>query len=541
MSVLGLKAKNIRMFAFAFSFGFVSMLMAQPGSDDLSLDLFTETTREAANAPSSEPGALRERLVDVRLNMFSDGQNGSPDRLAAGNVVLMNLFEDVVYTAVLDRVTLNNSGTLSWIGYLDEDELGSVTLVIDKKEGFVIGNISLPGLLYQIRHAGNGVHVVREIDPSAFPPDAEPIPVEGKEVKPGGPPPFRADSGAVIDVLVVYTAAARSAAGGTSSMNALVDLAVSETNTSYTNSGVSTQLNLVHKTEVSYTETGNFSTDLGRLKSKTDGYIDNVHSLRDTYCADEVVMITNGSQYCGIAYLMTSVSTSFEDSAFAVVARTCATGYFSFGHEIGHNMGARHDWYVDSSTSPYIYNHGYVKVNKNWRTIMAYNSECSANSTSCTRLQYWSNPNVTYLGDAMGVGGSTVGSSANNALALNNSLATVANFRDSTTSCSGTGGCSGTEYTGNLTGSNDYEYEPNGTYYYSSASGSHTAALEGPSGTDFDLYLWKWNGSSWSTVASSTSATSVENISYSGTSGYYVWRVFSYSGSGDYTLCATAP
>jgi len=92
-----------------------------------------------------------------------------------------------------------------------------------------------------------------------------------------------------------------------------------------------------------------------------------------------------------------------------------------------------------------------------------------------------------------------------------------------------------------LTGTGDYEFEPNGTYYYSSSSGTHSADLEGPGSADFDLYLWKWNGSSWSTVASGTSANSSESVSYSGSAGYYVWRVESYSGSGSYTLCTNKP
>jgi streptogrisin C len=72
-------------------------------------------------------------------------------------------------------------------------------------------------------------------------------------------------------------------------------------------------------------------------------------------------------------------------------------------------------------------------------------------------------------------------------------------------------------------------------------SGSHTGALTGPSGTDFDLYLQKWNGSSWSSVASGTTPSNLENVSYSGTAGYYRWRVHAYSGSGSYSLCTTKP
>jgi subtilisin-like proprotein convertase family protein len=95
-------------------------------------------------------------------------------------------------------------------------------------------------------------------------------------------------------------------------------------------------------------------------------------------------------------------------------------------------------------------------------------------------------------------------------------------------------------YVGTLSGTGDYDYQPNGTYYYSSGSGNHSGWLEG-TGTDFDLYLWKWNGFSWSTVASSLSANSSESISYNGSSGYYVWRIYSYSGSGSYDFWMRRP
>jgi hypothetical protein len=43
------------------------------------------------------------------------------------------------------------------------------------------------------------------------------------------------------------------------------------------------------------------------------------------------------------------------------------------------------------------------------------------------------------------------------------------------------------------------------------------------------------------TVASSTSGTSNETISYTGTSGYYMWQVYSYSGSGSYNFWTLHP
>jgi len=97
-------------------------------------------------------------------------------------------------------------------------------------------------------------------------------------------------------------------------------------------------------------------------------------------------------------------------------------------------------------------------------------------------------------------------------------------------------------YTGSLSGTGDYDYQPNGTYYQSTVSGTHRGCLRGPtSGADFDLYLYKWNGSSWSLVARSEGTSASEDIAYSGTAGYYLWEVYSYSGSGSYQFGLTRP
>jgi streptogrisin C len=105
------------------------------------------------------------------------------------------------------------------------------------------------------------------------------------------------------------------------------------------------------------------------------------------------------------------------------------------------------------------------------------------------------------------------------------------------------GDCSqGAEFTGtgNLT-SGASGFQPNGSYYQSPVSGSHTGCLDGPSGTDFDLYLQKWNGAAWANVASSTSPNPDERVTYNGTPGFYRYRVHAFSGSGQYTLGLTNP
>ena len=73
-----------------------------------------------------------------------------------------------------------------------------------------------------------------------------------------------------------------------------------------------------------------------------------------------------------------------------------------------------------------------------------------------------------------------------------------------------------TEYQGSLSGTGASQYQPNGTYYFSSVSGTHRGWLQGPANADFDLYLQKWNGFWWVTVAVSESVTSTEQIAYTG-------------------------
>jgi vibriolysin len=97
-----------------------------------------------------------------------------------------------------------------------------------------------------------------------------------------------------------------------------------------------------------------------------------------------------------------------------------------------------------------------------------------------------------------------------------------------------------TTYTGTLSGTGATAYAPTSTGYTSSVSGSHVGKLTG-TGTDFDLYLQKWNGTAWAQVGASEGSTATENVTYSGTAGDYRWRIYAYSGGGSYSICISHP
>jgi hypothetical protein len=49
---------------------------------------------------------------------------------------------------------------------------------------------------------------------------------------------------------------------------------------------------------------------------------------------------------------------AYADYAFNVVKDDCATGYYSFGHEIGHNLGLSHD-HDNASGGLFDYSYGH--------------------------------------------------------------------------------------------------------------------------------------------------------------------------------------
>lgn len=89
---------------------------------------------------------------------------------------------------------------------------------------------------------------------------------------------------------------------------------------------------------------------------------------------------------------------------------SCSTGYYSFGHEIAHGLGANHDRGTANacniSTYPQ-YNYGYRDPSGAFRDIMSYQcvpTQCDhpASASPCTRVQQFSNTYALYNGQAIG-------------------------------------------------------------------------------------------------------------------------------------------
>jgi hypothetical protein len=164
--------------------------------------------------------------------------------------------------------------------------------------GVVAANIRDEGRLFQIRYRGGGVHEARESDP-AVPRGATDRRHLRHQPRPRPPPAAipaasMTDDGSIIDVMVLYTPAARIGASPDDPDNPAailseINLAVADTNAAYERSLVTQRLRLVHVAEVDYADTGDAkNTDFPRLINPSDGYLDEAHALRNTYGADVV-------------------------------------------------------------------------------------------------------------------------------------------------------------------------------------------------------------------------------------------------------------
>lgn len=350
----------------------------------------------------SERGTRRSRYATLNF----DALPGPDDRrLLREPSVTFELFPGVTLVAVFDRIDPNPGG-VTWVGHVDGVPLSTVTL--SYRDGLMAGSIVSPSAVYRIRPAspdsggaapgGPILHIVSEINQDALPREAPPVEVDlsgaGRSAASSS-----ADGADVVDVMVLYTALAASNAGGQTGVANLINLAISETNTSYVNSGVNHRIRLVHTAPVSYVESSTFLVNLTNLRTSA-GVLSGVAALRNARGADLVAMLVHPSSpdSCGIAYLMTTPTTAFAPFGYSVTDSSCVAGH-TFAHELGHNMGARHDWYVDNGTTPFTYAHGYVNSTsgQRWRTVMAYNDQCSALGFNCTRVLYWANPDKRFI------------------------------------------------------------------------------------------------------------------------------------------------
>lgn len=227
----------------------------------------------------------------------------------------------------------------------------------------------------------------------------------------------------VVDVMVLYTPQARARAGGATVLNAEIDLAVAEANLVFENSRANVRVRLVHRGEIDYEESGTITTDLARLRTPNDGFLDFVPALREQHAADLVCVVTETGSDFGF-YGLQGPSAA---NAFSVIRWSYLTGDYFFPVVLSFNFGCQLERPYADSVGAFPFSFGYTaRTDSGWVS--------SIDAFDGTRLPYFSSPDIVLGGTndipsfRLGVPDGVPGA-ANNTKTLNLTAPIVAAFR----------------------------------------------------------------------------------------------------------------
>ena len=122
---------------------------------------------------STDAITLRRRVVTIDFGMLTHAHESTARQASPPATLTLNLFDDVVFTGIVERTSPTFSGGYAVSGRIDGVELGSLTLVVN---GVVVaGTVRTPLATYRIRSAGGGLHAISQVDLSKLPEGGEPL------------------------------------------------------------------------------------------------------------------------------------------------------------------------------------------------------------------------------------------------------------------------------------------------------------------------------------------------------------------------------
>merc|ERR1712130_1052015 len=235
----------------------------------------------------------------------------------------------------LADVVVSFKSTVSPNGYVYQSPAGDEAVItFNKKTGNMFGNFkTTSGRSFAIEKCSSG-HTWREFNVNSFKADSA-VELGVKEATSRKVSELRKSGAedtttpASYSVMFYYTADFEAI---TSDIPGYIDQVLAETNQGYANSQLPltvTRFCIEAATINDIQDTSDFISAFANMKPTTA-------ELRNT--ADAAALLSVDFNSCGVAYLNT------WDSGWtiSVCQKSCALGYFSFGHELGHNMGLMH-------------------------------------------------------------------------------------------------------------------------------------------------------------------------------------------------------
>lgn len=259
-----------------------------------------------------------------------------------------------------------------------------------------------------------------------------------------------------IDLLIAYTEAAKDYAenqSGFGSIEGVIAQSLNISQQAIDNSNLALEIRLVHFYETDYDDDDNLSVSgsdhLRRFTRGTnnqvnfcqpndqncdeadwDGFMEEVHELRDQYGADLVALYASNPNTGGIAWLLNSVN-GRQDLGFSVNRIQQVANTETVIHELGHNMGLSHSRTQQENAAgitgglfEFSTGHQYNAGANTYATVMAYND-----SNTDGRVPVFSSPDIQFDGGATGTDTRNNGGPSNSVKSLNLIKRTVANYR----------------------------------------------------------------------------------------------------------------
>ncbi len=251
-------------------------------------------------------------------------------------VLPRNLFKQSSFVFVADQTeekfvtrgfTDTGSGDILWQGTIgDSKEIQSIAF--DK--GFFAGKLKLSTGAYSFVPLSEGVSALVRTAKKKTSSDGSAVGESRSEIQQS----VQSSSGITnLDIAVFYTIPVNGFGG----VDAIITAAMSDFNTALANTRTGTTVTLAYKGITNYFGSLDVVLDNNRLKNPNDGWMDYIHTQRNIYGADVVILVVlnSTSGYNGWAGGLPAGNAS----SFVTVVMDDILTNDLFAHEVGHLMG----------------------------------------------------------------------------------------------------------------------------------------------------------------------------------------------------------